>query len=310
MRLEKKNSKYIIVDWGTSNFRAFLVDRDRKTLDQFSNNDGLLNIRGHFQSVLEVNIGHWLDLEDDVSILMSGMVGSRDGWAEVPYVTYPINAQNLLENLYQVKSFNDGRCWIVPGVAGNSISGCFDVMRGEEVQFLGARMLIAEKELTAPDYFCMPGTHNKWIKANSVGMDCFSTTMTGELFNVLSKHSILSSSVQDDSNWDDDMFSSGLDNSRCPGGLEHQLFTVRSLHIAGTHQLQHGSSYLSGLLIGNEIDSMVKNEKSIVAIIASEAMMSRYLYAFRHFGIKAYGIDSAEATIAGSLELLVTKEES
>ena len=183
-------------------------------------------------------------------------------------------------------------------------------MRGEEVQFLGARALIAEKHSAAPDFFCMPGTHNKWIEVNSADGDGFSTTMTGELFNILSKHSILSASVQIGSNWDENMFSSGLDNSRRPGGLAHQLFTVRSLNIAGEHELQHGSSYLSGLLIGNEIDSIVKKDKSTVAVIASEVMMSRYLYALRHFGINAFGIDSAKATIAGSVELVVAKEQS
>ena len=310
MIVEKENSKYIIADWGTSNFRAFLVNRDRQVLDQVSSNDGLLNISGQFQLVLETNIGHWLESKEGVSILMSGMVGSRNGWVEVPYVSYPINTQNLLENLYQIKSINNGRCWIVPGVSGKSVSGCFDVMRGEEVQFLGARALIAEKHSAAPDFFCMPGTHNKWIEVNSADGGGFSTTMTGEMFNILSKHSILSASVQVGSNWDENMFSLGLDNSRRPGGLAHQLFTVRSLNIAGEHELQHGSSYLSGLLIGNEIDSIVKKDKSTVAVIASEVMMSRYLYALRHFGINAYGIDSAEATIAGSVELVVAKEQS
>ena len=310
MREVENNPKYIIVDWGTSNFRGFLIDRDRQLLDQVSSNDGLLNISGQFQSVLEANIGHWLKLEEDVLILMSGMVGSRNGWVEVPYATYPINVQNLLENLYQIKSVNNGRCWIVPGVSGISVSGCFDVMRGEEIQFLGARALIAEQGLTVPDFYCMPGTHNKWIEVNSVEMNGFSTTMTGELFNILSKHSILSASVQDGSNWDEDVFSLGLDNSRRPGGLIHQLFTVRSLNIAGEHQLEQGSAYLSGLLIGNEINSMVKKDQAVVAVIASAEMKSRYLRAFSHFGIEAFGINSAEATIAGSVELAVAKEKS
>ena len=128
--VEKENSKYIIVDWGTSNFRAFLVNRDRQVLDQVSSNDGLLNISGQFQLVLETNIGHWLESKKGVSILMSGMVGSRNGWVEVPYVSYPINTQKLLENLCQIKSINNGRCWIVPGVSGKSVSGCFDDARG------------------------------------------------------------------------------------------------------------------------------------------------------------------------------------
>lgn len=310
MSAEKENSKYIVVDWGTSNFRAFLVDRDRQILDRVSSNDGLLNISGQFQSVLEANIGHWLESKEDVSILMSGMVGSRNGWVEVPYVSYPINTQNLLENLYQIKSINNGRCWIVPGVSGKSVSECFDVMRGEEVQFLGANELIAEKQLEAPDFICMPGTHNKWIEVNGADGGGFSTTMTGELFDILSKRSILSASVQVGLDWDENKFSFGLDNSRRVGGLLHQLFTVRTLNIAGEHELQHGGSYLSGLLIGNEINSIIKKDKSTVAVIASEGMMSRYLYALKHFGFTAYGIDSAEATIAGSVELVVAKEHS
>ncbi len=308
MKEERENPKYVIVDWGTSSFRAFLVDRDRQILDQVSSKDGLLNIRGQFESVLETNIGHWLGMDDGVSIFMSGMVGSRHGWVEVPYVTYPINAQHLLENLYQVKSVNEGRCWIVPGVMGNSVSGCPDIMRGEEVQFLGACSLIEENGLKTADYICMPGTHNKWIEVADTGMKGFSTTMTGELFNLLGKNSILSASVQDESAWDEDMFSLGLDNSRCQGGLVHHLFTVRSLNLAGKLQIQQGGSYLSGLLIGHEIDSMVKNDSSVVAVIASRDMMAKYLYALEHFNINAYGIDAAEATIAGSLQLAIARE--
>ena len=77
---------------------------------------------------------------------------------------------------------------IVPGVSYVG-DGRADVMRGEEVQLLGA---VAAGMVDPMALVCHPGTHNKWATLRHGQIDRFRTVMTGELFNLLKEHSILS----------------------------------------------------------------------------------------------------------------------
>jgi 2-dehydro-3-deoxygalactonokinase len=303
MNINTAEPKLIIVDWGTTNFRAYLVDEYANCLDSVSSAEGLRNVEPDFQTVLQGHVGHWLKSTNSLPVLLCGMVGSRNGWTEVPYVTCPLNTEKLARALYQVESFNGGNCWIVPGVSGNSVSDKFDVMRGEEIQVLGAILLARRNQIPQSNYLCLPGTHNKWVSMSDNDMLSFSTTMTGEVFDLLRRESLLSESLDTDSDWDKDIFSKGLECSLRPGGLLHQLFTVRSLQLSGEHQRSQGEAYLSGVIIGNEIRSMLPTGKSTVAVIASGPLLSRYLYALDYYGFDASGIESEVATIAGAMEI-------
>ena len=325
MNSETNVSPLIVVDWGTTNFRAYLVARDTDHYgtcqDSVATPDGLLGIQGDYPGVLTQHIGHWLRANPNTPILLSGMVSSPSGWVEVPHIPCPANIQTLAQNAFQIGDFNHGNTWIIPGLSGLGISGDFDIMRGEEVQYFGARDLIKAQDLPTPEVICFPGTHNKWINlANNPqgALMQFSTFMTGELFNLLADQSLLSNSINPQGPWQEPAFLKGLDNSASQGGIMHQLFTVRSLQLSSAHTHDDGEAYLSGLLIGNEIRSMLSepaqhmaehkgqyrtNRPRHVAIVGSNKLAQRYLSALEHMGHCAFTIDAEEATITGALAI-------
>ncbi|MFQ3347515.1 MAG: 2-dehydro-3-deoxygalactonokinase [Candidatus Azotimanducaceae bacterium] len=314
MEPEANVSPLIIVDWGTTNFRAYLVSRAAHEYGtcqaKVATSDGLQSVLGNYPEVLASHIGHWLKSAEPIPILLSGMVGSPNGWIEVPHIACPGNIQKLAQNAHRVRDFNKGNTWIIAGLSGHSISGHFDVMRGEEVQYFGAASIIKEQNLPTPEIICFPGTHNKWIdaSANAEGqLEQFSTSMTGEVFSLLAKHSLLSNSISEHSSWQHKAFLEGLDNSASAGGIMHQLFTVRSLQLSGAHTNDAGEAYLSGLLIGSEIRSMLntpnQSKDKNVAIVGANDLTMRYKSALEHLGHSAFTIDAEEATIAGALKI-------
>lgn len=299
----------IVVDWGTTNLRAFLVDHQGRSLDSVSSDEGLLQVDGDFGAVLGKHIGAWLQPGGALAVVISGMAGSRSGWVEVPYVPCPFTTETLATALYQVNSFNAGNTWIVPGVSGTSASGQFDVMRGEEVQILGALSQLAVQGRQLPDFICLPGTHNKWVSLVDGVLQRFSTTMTGELFNLLSSQSILAQSVDVSAPWDEQAYLEGIRISGCAGGLLHQLFSVRARQLNGELQTAQGTAYLSGLLIGSEIRSMFDSvqrsddQKPCVCVVASQQLTEKYFVALQSLNIAAYGVSSQHATLAGALNI-------
>jgi 2-dehydro-3-deoxygalactonokinase len=316
-----KQAALIVVDWGTSNLRAFLVTSDGRCLDRIASADGVKNLAGNFDLALTRNIARWLIDDHPLPILLSGMVGSRQGWLEVPYIYGSMSTQWLADSLCRLPSFNQGNAWIVPGVSGRSIAGCVDIMRGEEVQILGAQQRLKGQDKSLANFFCLPGTHNKWVTVAPDESVSLTTTMTGEMFELLSEHSLLAKSLssgkrEETIDWDVS-FKEGVTVGRAAGGLLHQLFTVRSRQISGELEKEQAGAYLSGLLIGNEINAMLsgENENEVwnhsnnapIAVIASEPLMSHYLKAFALFDCAAQPINAESATIAGALDIALSK---
>ena len=87
----------------------------------------------------------------------------------------------------------------------------------------------------------------------------------------------------------------------------HQLFTVRSLQLSGAHTIDDGEGYLSGLLIGSEIRSILQSEAAEkaanIAVVGSDELTRRYKSAIEHLGYSAFIIDAQAATISGALEV-------
>ncbi len=171
---------FIAVDWGTTNRRAYVVDASGKPGAEFEDSKGVLSVPkdGFPAAVAEIR-----ERLGDKPLLMAGMVGSNRGWMDAPYVPTPAGLDELAHALV----WPGKREAIVPGVSyvGN---GRADVMRGEEVQLLGA---IARGDIDQNALVCHPGTHNKWTLVHRGQIASFQTVMTGELFNLLKQHSIL-----------------------------------------------------------------------------------------------------------------------
>jgi 2-dehydro-3-deoxygalactonokinase len=233
----------IAVDWGTSSLRAYRLDGQGRILEQREAPKGILSVAaGQFPRVLAEQIAGW----NDPLILMSGMVGSRQGWTEVPYVQCPAGPENFAAHLKKVEGAA-GAVWIVPGLSCVDSSGVPDVMRGEETQLLGVL-----DDLPANAVVCLPGTHSKWVQVHDRTIESFSTYMTGELFAVLRQHSLLGR-MMEEGPADEASFAAGVARSGEEGGLLHHLFGVRTLGLFGELSPKASPSYLSGLLIGHEL---------------------------------------------------------
>src|SRR5918911_1724747 len=147
----------IAVDWGTSSFRAFLVDPNGAVVDRVANANGILAIRdGDFAGALEAAVLRWRERHPDAPILASGMIGSRNGWRAAPYVGCPADLDALAAAMVQVAAPRLGPVWLVPGVMRRDARNVPDVMRGEETQILGA----VEHAGGPPRLFVLPGTHS------------------------------------------------------------------------------------------------------------------------------------------------------
>jgi len=242
----------ILVDWGTTNFRAWLVGVDGTVLDRRNAPGGIMQVATDgFPRALEDQVGEWRAANSGLEILMSGMVGSKQGWVEAPYAPCPAGIADLAHAVIPVPG-EDGVS-IVPGISFEAPDGRHDVMRGEEVQIFGA--LAAGDE--GRQVFCLPGTHSKWSAIEDGRVVWFATAMTGEVWSVMAKHSILGKLMQGEALDDRDAFQQGFQLSGRPGGLLNHLFAVRAEGLFGAVPAAGLRSYLSGILIGHEVRSMI-----------------------------------------------------
>jgi 2-dehydro-3-deoxygalactonokinase len=270
----------IAIDWGTSSFRAYRLDRGGRILEKREAAQGILSVApGTFGEVLEQQIGDW----DDAPILMSGMVGSRQGWREAPYVQCPAGLRELSQHFVEVRR----GVWIVPGVSYVDESGVPDVMRGEETQVLGVLDELGDDALV-----CLPGTHSKWVRVRGGRMTAVRTHFTGEMFAVLKAHSLLGRMIEEGPA-DERAFAEGIDRSGDEGGLLHHIFGVRTRGLFGVLGGAQGASYLSGLLIGHELRAAPEREQ--IHILAAPALAERYACAASLLGRRSTRLDSEAA---------------
>jgi len=280
----------IAVDWGTSSFRAYRLAPDGKILETRSAPKGILAVEaGRFPQVLEEQVGDWL-AAGEAPVVMSGMVGSRQGWAEVPYVQCPAGFDELARNLKTVE-WGKWQAWIVPGLSFVDDAGVPDVMRGEEVQILGALPALPREGC----WICLPGTHSKWVFAKENRIVGFSTHMTGELFSVLKSHSILGRMMQEGA-LDETAFAEGVQRSGEAGGLLHHLFGVRTRGLFGELSGSQAPSYLSGLLIGHELRQAGESGK--IFLLGTPELAARYSRAADLLGIESEALDAQAAARA------------
>lgn len=261
------------LDWGTSNCRAFRIGRDGAVLETRSAAQGILAVRdGDFASAYETLVGDWLRAHK-APVLMCGMIGSRQGWVEAPYVALPADADQLARHLAKVPGTEAA---IVPGLVGAALAGGRDVIRGEETQIVGAA--------DGDALFCLPGTHSKWVLVEGGRIDRFATFMTGEVYGVLVRHSILGRLMEGEAH-DESAFAAGIARGRAAGGLLHQLFTVRTDGLFDAQKPAALASYLSGLLIGHELRAAIEAFPAPrVVLVGAPALTDRYRVALDREG--------------------------
>lgn len=239
---------------------------------------GVLNIREqNFDAAFEEMYGPWLsNASKSAPILVSGMIGSRQGWREVPYVPCPATIDELAEKLISLTTKSGHRLTIVPGINTKNAADGPDVIRGEETQILGTLDSTASKQL-----FILPGTHSKWVQVCDNRIEHFATFMTGKVFAILCEHSILGRTMKGSAD-DAKSFKQGFDyamDERVNGaGLLQQLFSARTLALFDRMPGEALHAYLSGLLIGGEIRGALElfGKGNEITIIGESALATRY----------------------------------
>lgn len=276
----------IAVDWGTSSLRAYRLDAAGSIRGRREAAAGIMTLAaGGFAAVLEAQLGDWLD---DTPIVMSGMIGSRQGWREVEYAECPASAAEIARGMQPIEWGAGRRAWIAPGLSCRDEAGVPDVMRGEETQIIGALADLPLGEAT----LCLPGTHSKWVTLRSGRIAGFATAMTGEVFAVLRRHSILGRLMKDGADaHDTSAFAAGLRRAAEAGGLLHHVFGARTRGLFG--EIAEGAlpSYLSGLLIGHEIAALAP-PAGMVHLIGAAGLVGLYREALAACGRDSRVLDS------------------
>ena len=274
------------IDWGTTSARAYRLGSEGSVQDTREAPLGVQQIRGDFAQAFATLLGDWL--HEPVPRIACGMIGSRQGWLEVPYIECPAPLDAFANGLVRTPG---GALAIVPGLAGRDDDGTPDVMRGEETQIVGAVGPDAPRSLAV-----LPGTHSKWVIVRGGAIQTFATYMTGEVYSVLREHSILGRMANGLGRpFADAAFRRGVQRSltktSSSDALLHRLFGTRTLVLRGDLVAEDTGDYLSGLLIGSEVAAgrdwaMWHGVRDAsVLLLGSRALCARYTAALQEAGI-------------------------
>lgn len=277
---------FLAVDWGTTNRRVFVIEQGRVVRTR-RDGKGVTAVADFPAEGAAMRAAF-----GDLPMLMAGMVGSNLGWASAPYVAAPTGISDLADALHRI----DARTAIVPGV---SVTGPADVMRGEEVQLLGA----VEAGLVPRDALLVqPGTHCKWAEVEHGRIARFTTAMTGELFALLRGHGLLAAQLSAEVTRGE-AFLAGV----AEGGkrdIAASLFGIRAAKLLGERDDDDAASYASGILIGSDTAARLEQSRHDTAyILADPALGGLYAAAIEAHGRAARIIDSHAAFTAGIIAI-------
>ena len=283
---------FIAVDWGTTNRRAYAIDAAGRRGGEFEDGRGVLSIeRGGFPAaVAEIR-----ERLGDRPLLMAGMIGSNKGWVDAPYVACPAGIDELAGGIVEA----DERALIVPGVCYSS-GATADVMRGEEVQLLGA---VAAGGVPKDCTVCHPGTHNKWVRVDGGRIASFRTVMTGELFSLLKAHSILADLLKSQVRGDEH-FRAGVRHALQTDDLPAELFSVRARVLLGNADPAGAACYASGLLIGTDVKIGLANAVGVdIFVMGRPDLTSLYAAALGEAGRSAIELDGEQSFVSGITQI-------
>ncbi len=291
MSAQAAYADWIAVDWGTSNLRAWAMTAAGEMRDMVTSDKGMGNLsREEFEPVLLSLVDPWLG-SGETPVVACGMVGARQGWAEAPYRTVPTTPHGALSPC----ATQDPRLsvHILPGLKQTKTP---DVMRGEETQIAG---FLADH----PDFdgvLCMPGTHTKWVHISAREIASFQTVMTGELFALLSKSSVLRHSVAG-LDFDDAAFTDAVSDAISrPEATTARLFQIRASHLLEGTEAPVSRARLSGALIGAELAATRPYWLGQqIALVGAPALNRLYAAALASQGLEAAQHTGDDLTLKG-----------
>jgi len=283
-------------DWGTSNLRLYLCDEAGQVLERGEGGGASVpDCAGRFAEAVSA----WDRYYGVLPAILSGMVGSTIGWKEVPYLECPANPSAIAAaaDCFRV----DGRpVAILPGLRCTSITGAPDVMRGEETQILGALRLHPELA-KGRHVLCMPGTHVKWVELKDGAVVRFQTALSGELFELLRRNSVLARDGGEVAL--NDAFLRGLNFAQAnrDADLLYLVFSTRARVVTGEMPKAEAASYLSGLIVGKDVTTAggLFDLGDKVPLICSPALGALYARALADNDVDSMIIDGDSASLSG-----------
>jgi len=289
---------FIAGDWGTSRLRLYLCDPQGNVLARGEGEGASVpDCAGRFATAVTL----WDKAHGALPAVLAGMVGSTIGWREVPYLSCPAKPSAIADAALRFEA--SGRAIaILPGLSCRSKTGAPDVMRGEETQILGALRLYPQLA-KGRHLLCLPGTHTKWAVVTDGAVTQFQTALSGELFELLRRHSVLARGGGE-VDGQSPAFALGLDFARQKADLLHLLFSARSRAVTGEMAGTDAASYLSGLVLGKDVATAlalfeVLNMEGPVQLICTPMLAALYGKALAAYDVKSTPIDGDRAALAG-----------
>jgi 2-dehydro-3-deoxygalactonokinase len=289
------------VDWGTTHRRGHLLV-DGKPVAEADDAQGALAARGRFAESLDELLDALGGEARRASVVMSGMVGSAFGWREAPYLDTGVPLTDLPRRLVRLDERGPGGAprFIVPGCM-HAQDGHVDVMRGEEMQLLGAVALGR-----ADGWFVLPGTHSKWVLLEQARIARFWTFMTGELYGLLMSSGTLASAAGGTEAFDGGAFDDGIDAQEGVA-LSHALFGARARVVTGRMPRERTAPFVSGVLVGAEWGQMSRHigthPAPHVTIIGAPALQALHERAAARLGLSTSSLDPRKAYEAALMHL-------
>ena len=298
------NPNWIAVDWGTTNLRLWQCDQAGNVLDETKVQMGMGALTAsEYEGVLISHIDHHLSGKGITEVLVCGMAGARQGWQDAGYLTAPCNTPALNQAVTVPTADPRIMVRILPGIKQPDPA---DVMRGEETQIAGFLK-------QTPDYnglICLPGTHSKWVHVQNGRVVVFQTFMTGEVYDLLSRNSVLKHSVSGECFSQSDFVDAAKSAFENPTDVSSQLFRLRAQHLVNDTDATVLSARLSGILIGQEVAAMERQWNHLpITLIGEEALCSLYKSALEAVG-KSVDLNlSAAPTLLGLIAIRNGKGE-
>lgn len=291
--------RFVAVDWGTTRLRASLVGSDGGVVERTQSDLGVQSVpAGGFPQALAAACGAWFAAEPDLPVLMCGMVGSRNGWVEAPYLRCPCGVRDAAARLTRIEGL--GRdVLLVPGADTRGRDGSYDVMRGEETQAFGAGL--------DDGLVCLPGTHSKWVEVRAGRLVDFATFVTGELYAALS-----ASFVARLADGPDDAEDAADETRRAlgaGGGLTRALFQARTRVLAGDMRPQAVRPLIARLLVEAEVDGAATlfGRFRSVRLVAAEPQLALYGAVLAARGVDVTTSDPSRATLDGLARIMAAR---
>ena len=296
--------RFIVADWGTTRFRAYLVE-DGAVLDRIASDEGVSALKeGEHAGVFRRHAGRWLEAEPSAPVALVGMVGSREGWVMAPYASCPAGPEEIARALIEVDLGQGRRAHLVPGLSCEPLPGAIDVMRGEETLCLGAGV---EDGLV-----CLPGTHPKWVEMKGGRIARFATYFTGEMYALLRYHSMVgrpATEPEDPAGFERGLEAAARNAGERRPGLLHLVFGARAAAVTGRLPGAQVGPYISGLLTGDEINgalSLFERPREVTAI-GEPARLALFARALERHGIGMFTRPGEEALVAGLGRILAQR---